>query len=299
MKRSEETLYRHADALRSALPPIGTRLPDPSGRPRRSRRRARALVAAVILAAALCLGTVSAAGLSGLSLGSLVDMILRSGRDLEPAVLESEIKNGQWIYLNGDNVAVIVPEAPVRVLLSGDGGSSWRSVTITGSGAMESLGEWVTDMAYYGGYIGFDQADGRFGYLVLTTGAAMNHQDLRIYLTEDGGDTWREIGTPYDQHISVLTGAGFASEEVGFISYRYYEDAGPDIWWTQDGGDTWARLELELPDGYQDCRFTPLSPAFAGPEGSYPIQVVHPSGETSTLTMYTHDGGLTWSFDPS
>ena len=56
-------------------------------------------------------------------------------------------------------VAVIVPEAPVRVLLSGDGGSSWRSVTITGSGAMESLGEWVTDMAYYGGYIGFDQAD--------------------------------------------------------------------------------------------------------------------------------------------
>ena len=147
-------------------------------------------------------------------------------------------------------VAVIVPEAPVRVLLSGDGGSSWRSVTITGSGAMESLGEWVTDMAYYGGYIGFDQADGRFGYLVLTTGAAMNHQDLRIYLTEDGGDTW-------------------------------------------------ARLELELPDGYQDCRFTPLSPTFAGPEGSYPIQVSHPSGETSTLTMYTHDGGLTWSFDPS
>lgn len=298
MNQLEETLYRHADSLRNALPPTGTQLPAPSSRPHKSRRRARTLAVAVILAAALCLGTVSAAGFSGISLGPLVDMILHSGRDLESAALEGEIQEGQWIYLNGDNVAVIVPEAPVRLLLSDDGGNTWRSVTITGSNAMEVLGEWVTDMAYYGGYIGFDQADGQFGYLVLTTGAAMNHQDLRIYLTDDGGDTWRETGTPYDQHISVLTGAGFASERVGFISYRYYEDAGPDIWWTQDGGDTWAPLDVEIPDGYRDCRFTPLSPTFAGPEGSYPIQVGHPSGETSTLTMYTHDGGLTWSFAP-
>ncbi len=299
MNQLEKALHRHADSLRRTLPPIGTQLPDPSSRPHRSRRRTRTLAVAAILAAALCLGTVSAAELGGLSLGSLVDMILRSGRDLEPAVLESDIENGQWVYLNGDNVAVIVPETPVRVLLSDDGGNTWRSSTITGSNAMEVLGEWVTDMAYYGGYIGFDQADGQFGYLVLTTGVTMNHQDLRIYLTDDGGDTWREIGTPYDQHISVLTGAGFASEQVGFISYRYYEDAGPDIWWTQDGGDTWARLELELPGEYQGCHFTPLSPTFAGLEGSYPIQVGHPSGETSTLTMYTHDGGLTWRFDPS
>ena len=62
------------------------------------------------------------------------------------------------------------------------------------------------------------------------TTVSMNHQDLRIYCTDDGRATWREIGNPYDIHISVLTGAGFASDRVGFISYRYYEDVGPDIW---------------------------------------------------------------------
>ena len=214
------------------------------------------------------------------------------------AVLEEELRQGQWVTLEGSKIAVIVPESPVKIMLSDDGGETWRESVVTDSDGWEFLGEWEPDAQYYGGYIGFNGPQD--GYLVLTSGVAMNHQDLRIYLTGDGGDTWSEIGNPYDVHISVLTGAGFASDQVGFISYRYYEDAGPDIWWTKDGGDTWNKLDVAIPEAYQgeQYRFTPQSPTFDGLEGTYPIVVsVSGTDEQTTIYMVTHDGGLTWNFE--
>ena len=216
----------------------------------------------------------------------------------EDPVLEEELQEGQWVTLEGSKLAVIVPESPAKVLLSEDGGETWHESVVAGSDQWDFVGDWDGDAQYYGGYVGFNGT--KDGYLVLTSAVAMNHQGLRIYLTDNGGETWSEIGTPYDVHISVLTGAGFASDQVGFISYRYYEDAGPDIWWTRDGGDTWRKLEVSIPEAYQgdQYRFTPLSPAFDGLEGTYPIVVSDSGEEQTTLTMVTHDGGLTWSFEP-
>ena len=79
-------------------------------------------------------------------------------------------------------------------------------------------------------------------------------------------------------------------------------DAGPDIWRTTDGGQTWSRLDIELPEAYRndDYRFTPLSPTFSGEEGRYPIQVYKWRADNNYdlehIDMYTHDGGLSWSF---
>ena len=252
------------------------------------KKRTLLLIAAVIA----LLGTITAAAdFLGFS---LLDWIASAMEDPDRNVLQEQVAEGEWIYLNGDNVAVIVPESPVKILLSADGGDTWRETTVEGSQYMYFHGQRQEDMTYYGGYIGFNGGD--FGYLVLTTGVSMNHQGLRIFLTEDGGDTYREIGNPYESHVSVLTGAGFASEEVGFISYRYFEDAGPDIWWTEDGGETWSRLSVELPAAYQEGYvFTPGSPVFEGEEGVYPITAAGGSGET-TLYLYSHDGGRTWEW---
>ena len=197
---------------------------------------------------------------------------------------------------------MIVPESPVKIIISSDGGETWKESVVCGSDEMDIYGELRHDVQYYGGYIGFFGENG--GYLVLTADVAMNNQPMRIYLTDDGGSSWSEIGNPYSRniHISVLTGAGFSTPEIGFISYRYYEDAGPDIWWTADGGDTWQKLLVTVPEEYASYMFTPQTPTFDGKDGVYPI-AYHRSGEVEgtvvegTVYMYSHDYGLTWKFE--
>ena len=214
------------------------------------------------------------------------------------AEIQEQLNRGQWAYLNDNHIAVIVPESPVKVLLSDDAGTTWTESTIETSSSGYFLGDWYSDAQYWGGYIGFNGE--KNGYLVLTSGVAMNHQDLRIYLTNDAGAIWHEIGNPYDVHISVLTGAGFSSDQIGFISYRYYEDNGPDIWWTKDGGQIWEKLVVEIPEKFapNQHNFTPQSPTFSGDEGRYPIVVGATADEAeTTIYMYSHDGGLTWQFE--
>ena len=263
--------------------------------PDRSRPGRKFGMAVVLIAAILALLGATAVAKPDIGREIRNWIVAEFSGNAEMPVLEEQLEEGQWVSLNGGQVAVIVPESPVRLLLSSDGGETWRETVITESRDMFFLGAYQEDMQYQGGYVGFNGQD---GYLVLTSGISMNHQALRIFLTADGGETWREIGTPYDQHISVLTGAGFASQEVGFISYRYFEDAGPDIWRTTDGGETWSRLEIELPEEYQGGHFTPLSPSFDGLDGVYPIEMLAGDETERIICLYSRDGGLTWSFSP-
>ena len=249
---------------------------------------------AIALAAAIMILGAAAALAAGRGI-SVLEWIVGAQPDSDPAYIQAQLGRGEWVYMDGDNIAVIVPESPVKILLSADGGETWRETVLVESKGMKYLGEWRENMRYHGGYVGFNGKES--GYLVLTSGISMNHQALRIFLTSDGGETWREIGTPYSQHISVLTGAGFSSENVGFISYRYYEDSGPDIWWTSDGGETWSKLAVELPEDLKRYNFTPQSPSFDGLSGVYPIvAMTHDPEYETTVYLYTDDGGLTWRF---
>lgn len=224
--------------------------------------------------------------------------LTQHGDTTEPAGIQAQIDAGQWVYLNDDNIAVILPESPTKILLSRDGGETWKEAVVEGSDKMVLFGDLRENVAPSGGFIGF-WGDG--GYLVLTASVAMGNQPMRIYLTDNGGDTWEEIENPYNigEHHCVVTGAGFSTEEIGFISYRYYEDAGPDIWWTSDGGDTWQELMVTLPEEYssEEYVFTPLSPTFNGSNGIYPIKVVSQAVEsTEMIYLYSDDYGITWDF---
>ena len=81
---------------------------------------------------------------------------------------------------------------------------------------------------------------------------------------------------------------------VGFISYRYFFDNGPEIARTLDGGKTWARLELDIPEEYAQYNMQPQNPTFSGNDGSYPIILFDKDGNDRTMTLHTHDGGMTW-----
>ncbi len=263
-----------------------------------SRGKTALAVAAAVAALLAAIGT-AAAVMSVDPVSLIENAFVKKGLKEGSEQIEEQIKNGEWVALNGDNVAVIVPESPTKVLLSADGGETWRESVVEGSDRHIFYGEEQDGFFPRGGFIGFFGDNG--GYLVLTAGVAMGDQPMMIYLTANGGQTWTEIGNPYDagEHSRVLTGAGFSTEDIGFISYRYYEDCGPDIWWTHDGGETWEELTVKLPDGYtEDYRFTPLTPSFDGAKGAYPIKVLDPqTGEEDIITMRSDDYGLTWSFE--
>ena len=137
---------------------------------------------------------------------------------------------------------------------------------------------------------------GAFCWCVAALPPAAGTGAANVCTSPDSGETW-EISDPNALYTGTVIGAGFASETVGFISYRYFFDNGPEIARTLDGGKTWTRLELDIPAEYAQYNMQPLNPTFSGNDGSYPVILLDKDGNDRTTTLHTHDGGMTWTWD--
>ena len=137
---------------------------------------------------------------------------------------------------------------------------------------------------------------GTFCWCVAALPPAAGTGAANVCTSQDIGETW-EISDPNALYTGTVIGAGFASEMVGFISYRYFFDNGPEIARTLDGGKTWARLELDIPAEYAQYNMQPQNPTFSGNDGSYPVILLDKDGNDSATTLQTHDGGMTWTWD--
>ena len=264
---------------------------------RRGMKPLRVLIAAAIIAALLCAAALAAAGALGLDFAGLIHGAFeKRGDDVQPGELEQQLSEGQWVYLNGENVAVILPEAPLKILLSDDSGESWRESTVEGSDTMQAFGD-VLEQGYFGGWIGAFGEDGM--YLALTGGPAAGSKPLNIYLSGDSGKSWRAVETPHTLGLysGVVTGAAFASAESGTVCYRYWEDAGPVAWHTVDGGESWERAELPVPPEYAGCCFMPGLPVFDGAEGRLEISAEREGRPVGSFTVRTRDGGASWALE--
>lgn len=134
---------------------------------------------------------------------------------------------------------------------------------------------------------------GAFCWCVAALPPAAGTGAANVCTSTDNGETW-SISIPNALYTGTVIGAGFASEMVGFISYRYFFDNGPEIARTLDGGKTWARLELDIPEEYAQYNMQPQNPTFSGNDGSYPVILLDKDGNDRTTTLQTHDGGMTW-----
>ena len=137
---------------------------------------------------------------------------------------------------------------------------------------------------------------GAFCWCVAALPPAAGTGAANVCTSPDSGETW-EISDPNALYTGTVIGAGFASETVGFISYRYFFDNGPEIARTLDGGKTWTRLELDIPAEYAQYNMQPQNPTFSGNDGSYSIILLGKDGNDRTTTLQTHDGGMTWTWD--
>ena len=137
---------------------------------------------------------------------------------------------------------------------------------------------------------------GAFCWCVAALPPAAGTGAANVCTSPDSGETW-DISDPNALYTGTVIGAGFASETVGFISYRYFFDNGPEIARTLDGGKTWARLELDIPAEYAQYNMQPQNPTFSGNDGSYPVILLDKDGNDRTTTLHTHDGGMTWTWD--
>jgi hypothetical protein len=193
-------------------------------------------------------------------------------------------------FISEDKTAIVYqpqpdPLSPLHVLISNDRGTTWHDYIVPGAKGNEL-------------FIGF--TSDKEGWMVSGASHGVARALNYVYQTSDGGKTWREVGSPNDIYSEHLTGVGFSNQKIGFFGFRYYKDAGPEIYWTKDQGHSWEKLVVTLPDEFKnDYNKTPLSPIFNGEEGLYPILLTrHEDGQAvGTLYLYSKDGGLTWAYD--
>ena len=209
-------------------------------------------------------------------------LILNTGDNYDPGMK----KNQTGFYISREKTAIAFggDDAPIQVLTSDDMGKTWNTYTVEGSEYMRARK-----------FIGFITADD--GWLVASPGSALGTANNYVFLTSDGGKTWTEIGNPNGLYARNVTGAGFSTQDIGFIGYRVDDAPGPTIYWTQDRGKTWEKLEVTLPEEF-DYNI-PLSPVFFGANGLFPIQFDMRNGSVTTIYLTSKDYGKTWTYDSS
>ncbi len=187
-------------------------------------------------------------------------------------------------YISSEKTAIAYGGADktVTVLTSDDMGKTWSSADILLDGTQAS---WNC--------VGFTSQND--GWLVICSFVGMGREQHYIYMTADGGKTWKPVsGNVNDVYSGMLSGAGFASDKVGFLCFRYETDFQPAICVTRDGGLTWSRLSVSLPKEYDGYNKTPLSPALDGTDIVLPVLLTDDSGEAGTVYLVSDDEGETW-----
>ena len=200
-------------------------------------------------------------------------------------------------YPGGGVTAYFLDRSHAWVLAGGttlfrtaDGGHTWHS------GALPTNGT--------GGAFAF--TDAQHGWLMISLGAAMFHNEVVVYRTADGGATWTEVD--HTGHSGDIPGSLPFSGDKGGISFS---DAlhgwvtldvpmnGPkELYRTTDGGKTWALQALPNPQGMDLTQYQmglPAAPTFFDAEhGVLALRIFGSTNRVTTIVYTTSDGGDTW-----
>ena len=182
-----------------------------------------------------------------------------------PASLQFVDSRNGWAVV-GPQPPWLTPQSEGALYRTADGGRSWQKVTNNATGLPTAL-----DIRFL---------DSRRGWAV---GPKRNS----LWITEDGGATWREQqveSTAYAADWGRFTAPTFLTADEGYLTAGGgYIEGGrlgrKELYWTNDAGRTWEKRSEW--DGER-------RPVFLTPEAGYIWEY-----ETRSV-KWTHDGGRTW-----
>jgi photosystem II stability/assembly factor-like uncharacterized protein len=168
-------------------------------------------------------------------------------------------------------VAVGRVEGPAFLMMSSDGGASWKSTDLSSQFQM------LIDARFT------SPTDG-----ILVGGSAANPMVCTIVHTGDGGQTFQTVFSSKTAD-SLCWKISFPSAQTGYVSVQDTDTGPPTFAKTTDGGMTW--VEKPLPTNAQK-----LYPGIG--MGFITEQIGWVSPDDPTLPTYrTSDGGETWTAD--
>jgi hypothetical protein len=199
---------------------------------------------------------------------------------------EQELIKGNYVITPKITAFVL---GNLRVLVSADKGKSWNEVLV--SEELPALRLRI---------VGFTSEQD--GYLIVTGDKTMSWEANFVFKTNDGGQSWYNLG-PVDDVYSLVTDGGFINDQLGFISFGEYRSEDqpptPNFYRTNDGGVNWERVVVPIPEEYRGYFTIAEIPTFHGTEGTLLVNQ-GPAGDYmggKVLAKFTsQDQGETWAF---
>ncbi|HJP88020.1 MAG TPA: hypothetical protein VJ850_03180 [Candidatus Limnocylindrales bacterium] len=138
----------------------------------------------------------------------------------DPARHPGEVQEGQLLTPTDG----VVMNTEGSILITHDGGATWRDITPFDPGQVE------IQRTYF-----FDAAHG----WVVTYGGQLGDPGLTIWHTADAGTTWASSTLP--DVTAVDWKLEFLTSDIGWLATDPSgESPKPELRWTQDGGSTWS-----------------------------------------------------------
>ena len=155
-------------------------------------------------------------------------------------------------------------------------------------------------------------ADGKNGWLTVTSGPGAGSEPVSLYRSTDGGLTWQLISVPRNGQRPATPG----SLPVGCIKSGIVFDSPSNGWATgscpggpmfffhsSDGGQTWQRVSLPVPQGYttnlySDCQCSLTAPQFVTPQDGFIALSIFQQDKQAAFLYATRDAGQTWKPSP-
>ncbi|MCI8360608.1 MAG: hypothetical protein HFE86_04645, partial [Clostridiales bacterium] len=194
----------------------------------------------------------------------------------------SFMRDGLSAFVYGGNAYI---EAPVTIAVTYDQGQSFTEVR---------LPEPIQARDFFIGFLpdaNHGYGPESFGWLAIGRDRLMSMEGRSVYFTHDGGRSWVNSHSLDDQFSTLLSGAAFASEQVGFLCFT---SIGGDSSWilrTVDGGRSWEDFQLPLPEDLDENDYSiALAPVFEGNQGVFELR----PGENRRARFLSDDGGRTW-----
>ncbi|WP_449540260.1 WD40/YVTN/BNR-like repeat-containing protein [Ferdinandcohnia sp. Marseille-Q9671] len=178
----------------------------------------------------------------------------------------------------------LLAEDSIKIVTSLDQGKSWKKSVVT---------ETFPPLRYRK----VDFLTDHFGYVILSGDRTMSQEWSTVFVTNDGGQSWREASQSGTTRL--LYDGGFVDERTGFLSYGIINPETPDLYVTLDGGSSWTKANIVIPEKYNKIFVTAEIPykedgslamhLNQGPNGDY-------KGGNVKGKFVSRDNGLTWEF---